>query len=176
MFKFFQTCFWTGTLFAVISFLLGQVFDFIGLDGDVDFDGDLHGMSIFPLKPVTIIAFLTVFGGIGMMLTLKGIQVWLVTAVSVTVGIATAWIIYRFIIVPLRKAQNTSALSQRELIGLCGILKEGIKGQGFGQISYIAASNKYLAPAKSIDGSDIDRGSEVKIVKIEGNIFYVIKK
>ncbi|EYE87741.1 hypothetical protein Q428_11650 [Fervidicella metallireducens AeB] len=37
MFKFFQTCFWTGTLFAVISFLLGQFFDFIGLDRNVDF-------------------------------------------------------------------------------------------------------------------------------------------
>lgn len=176
MFKIFQVCFWTGTIFAVTGFVFGQLFDFLGIDGDIDVDGDFFGLTVFPLKPVTIAAFVTVFGGVGMILLNRGFGVIAAFIIALSVGFAVAFMIFRFIIVPLHKLQYTSAISQSELIGKSAVVKVGIKDNGFGRISYIAESNTYTAPAKSLDGSDIEKGSEVLIAKIDKNIFFVIKK
>jgi membrane protein implicated in regulation of membrane protease activity len=176
MFQIFEICFWTGTLFTVIGFLFGQIFDFLGLDGGMDFHGDFLGFIILPLKPVTLAAFVTVFGGTGMILTHKGVGVLAATILSLGAGLVIALLIFRLIIVPLQKAQSTSAISQSELIGRTAIVKTAIKGRDFGRITYTAASNSYSAPARSIDETDVEKNSEVLIVKIDKNVFYVIKK
>lgn len=175
MLRFFQICFLTGTAYTVISFLIGQLFDFIDLDGDVDFDGDVTGVTISPLKPIIIVAFTTVFGGIGIISIKAGLAAILALIIAVCSGLFISFIIYKYIVVPLYKAQNTSTASQSELIGHMAKMKLGTKGDSFGRISYVINDNTYTAPAKSLDGKDINKDEDVIIVEIRKNVFFVDK-
>ncbi len=175
MLRFFQICFLTGTAYTVISFLLGQLFDFVDIDGDVDFDGDVTGVSVSPLKPIIIVAFTTVFGGIGIISIKAGLASIIALLIASASGLFIAYIIYRFVVTPLYKAQNTSASSQTELIGHKGVMKLGTKGDSFGRISYTLNGNIYTSPAKSLDGKEINRDETVIIVEIHKNVFFVDK-
>lgn len=175
MLRFFQICFLTGTAYTVISFLMGQLFDFVDIDGDVDFDGDVTGVNVSPLKPIIIVAFITVFGGIGIISVKAGLTAAYALLISVCSGLFIAYIIYRYIVIPLYKAQNTSAASQTELIGHRAKMKLGTKGDNFGRVIYVVNGNTYTAPAKSLDGKEINKDEDVIIVEIRKNVFFVDK-
>lgn len=175
MLRLFQICFLTGTAYTIISFIFGQLFDFVDIDGDIDFDGDVTGVNISPLKPIVIVAFVTVFGGIGMISIKSGLASLLALLIAVASGLLIAFLIYRYIVVPLYKAQNTSAVSQAELIGHRAVMKLDIRGDNFGRVSYVINGNTYTSPAKSLEGKEINRGEEVIIVEIRKNVFFVDK-
>ncbi|MDF2519994.1 MAG: hypothetical protein K0R84_622 [Clostridia bacterium] len=185
----FQVCFYTGVFYTVISFILGHLLDFAGVDGDVDVDvdvdmdididgdidvdGDLSGATVSPLKPITIAAFVTVFGGTGMILLKNGYSALISLVLSAAIGFMISYLLYRFIVVPLYRAQNTSAVSQAELIGGLAYAALPMKGGSFGKIHYSVGGNTYSAPAKSIDGAEVSKGVPVVIIDIKKNVFYV---
>lgn len=195
--KLFQVCFATGVIFSVLSFILGRISEFthMGVDTDMsadidtDFDIDagldagtdvhLDGnagapeLPVSPLKPIVVTTFITVFGGIGMICTINGLSQLAAVLVALASGTVAAFLLYRFIITPLYRAQNTSAISQKRLIGALGKVTLPIAGSLFGKISYTMGGNTYSAPARSIDGENIERGIPVVIINIEKNIFYV---
>jgi membrane protein implicated in regulation of membrane protease activity len=120
---------------------LGEVLDFAGgdidLDGDLDFDMDAtgaDGFSVSPLKPACIAAFITVFGGAGM-LALPVFGSLFSLMLSSLLGLIVAFLIYRFVIVPLHKAQNTSAVEKQSLIGQNATVTEKIPQGQFGKIT-----------------------------------------
>lgn len=187
MLKFFQVCFYTGVLYTVISFVLGHILDFAGLGGDVDtdidididtdagidLDSDIQGAAVSPLKPVTIAAFITVFGGVGMIFLNNNYNAVIALAAATASGLSVSYMLYRLIIVPLTRAQNTSAVSQAELLGSLAYTALAMKDKSFGKIHYTVEGNTYSAPAKSIDGRLIAKGVPVVIIDINKNIFYV---
>lgn len=193
MLKVFQVCFATGVIFTVLSFIMGRISDFIhmgadtGLDGgldagaeaDMDMDMDMAApgegpeLPVSPLKPIVITVFVTVFGGVGMICMGSGFSQADAAAVAAITGAAAAFLLYRFIVVPIYRAQNTSAISRKKLAGALAKVTLAIRDGGFGKISYTAGGNIYSAPARSIDGEDIESGLPVVIINIENNIFYV---
>jgi membrane-bound ClpP family serine protease len=176
---------------------MGRISDFThmgvdsGIDGDIDTDfntdtdfavdtdmgvsipGEAPELSVSPLKPIVITTFVTVFGGIGMICIINGLSQVAAAVIALMSGAVAAFLLYRLIIVPLYRAQNTSAISQRELRGALAKVTLAIKGSLFGKISYTAGGNTYSAPARSIDGEDIETGIPVVIISIEKNTFYV---
>lgn len=201
--RIFQVCFASGVLFTVLSFILGRVSDFsdmgtdieagVDMDADMNFDadldidadggleldtgaaGDVPELPVSPLKPIIITTFVTVFGGIGMICMIKGVSQAAAAVIALSAGLATSFLLHRFIIVPLYRAQNTSAISQKELRGALAKVTLAIRDNRFGKISYTMGGNTYSAPAKSVDGSDIERGVPVVIINIEKNVFYIKK-
>ncbi|MDF2532857.1 MAG: hypothetical protein K0Q65_2438 [Clostridia bacterium] len=187
MLKLFQVCFYTGVLYTVISFLLGHLLDFAGAgidvdvdvdisidtDTGIDLDGDIPGVAVSPLKPVTIAAFITVFGGTGMILLKNNYRALVALAAAAALGLAVSYMLYRFLIVPLSRAQNTSAVSQAELVGGLAYTSLAMKDKEYGKIKYTVEGNTYSAPAKSIDGRAIAKGVPVVIIDIKKNTFYV---
>ncbi len=185
--------FWVGVLYTVVTFLMGGLFGLVHLDGHIDTHVDTHidthfdiqcdthidtaGVSptftIFPLKPITIVSFLTVFGGIGMMGTNNGLNAVLLFMVALASGLITAFILYKFIVVPLYKAQNTSAFSRNKLIGMQAKVISPIMEQGFGTIAYVVNGRKYNAPAQHVGKKAVAQGEEVIIYEINNNTFYV---
>jgi membrane protein implicated in regulation of membrane protease activity len=189
MLKLFQVCFYTGVLYTVISFLLGHLLDFAGAgidvdvdvdvdisidtDTGIDLDGDIPGVAVSPLKPVTIAAFITVFGGTGMILLKNNYSALVALAAAAALGLSVSYMLYRFLIVPLSRAQNTSAVSQAELVGGLAYTSLAMKDKEYGKIKYTVEGNTYSAPAKSIDGRAIAKGVPVVIIDIKKNTFYV---
>lgn len=169
MLQMFEICFWTGVIFTTVSFVLGQFFDCIDFDTEFDF----LGLPVSPLKPVLMAAFVTVFGGVGMISMERGVEGVVSIGIALFFAFLAGALFYRYIIVPLYKAENTGAISQEELIGHLAKISIGIKGKGFGKISYTVNGNIYTAPAKSIEEIDIAVGTEVVIIEIKNNIFYV---
>ena len=169
----FEVCFFAGIGLTLVSVILGQFFDFLGVGG-LDL-GDISLDIGLPLSPMVYVLFATVCGGMGLIL-LK-VCSWIPIAGIVVLSILVAAIIaisfFKGIIVPLRKAQNTSAPAQEELIGVLAKVQESIPAQGYGEIAYVVNGNSFIAPAKTTDGHEIKKGTEVSICWIEQYVFYV---
>ena len=173
--------FWVGVIYTVVTFILGGITGFIDIDTDFDIhlDTHLHGydvsptLGISPLKPITIVAFITVFGGVGIMGTKHGLNPIITFCIALIVALFIAFLIYKFLLIPLYKAQNTSSIYQKQLIGVKGKVVTPIIKDGFGTISYIVNGSTYNAPAQHVTKEAIPQGAEILIFKIEGNVFYV---
>ncbi|MBC2581300.1 hypothetical protein HGI79_13545 [Clostridium sp. DJ247] len=153
--------FWVGVIYTVITFLIGSLFDFVHFDSHID----TH--TIFPLKPITIVSFITVFGGIGIIGTSSRLNAIFTFIIAFATGIIVSFILYRLILIPLYKAQNTSAVSQDALIGMKAIVISPILEDGFGVIAYIVNGNKYNAPAQHVGKSSIPLSKTEKIVIVD---------
>ncbi len=170
----FYVCFGVGVGYTLLSFFLGEALNIFHFDTEFDTHFEM-GDVISPLKPSVIAAFITVFGGAGI---IASRQLTLLPAciVAALFGFVVAFLFYRFIIVPLYKAQNTSAVEKQSLIGFDAKVSEGIPQGGYGKITYYANGNTYTAPAKAEGGGGIKRNSSVEITCIEKNTFFVRKK
>lgn len=171
--------FCVGVIYTVVTFLIGGLFGIIDIGIDVNIDGHLDGgnssigFPIFPLKPITIVSFITVFGGVGIIGTRYKFNWILVFAVAVILGLIISAALYSFIVVPLYKAQNTSSVSQDELIGMTAVVISPIFENGFGTIAYVVNGRKYNAPAQHVAKKAVKQGEEVLIYEIKNNVFYI---
>lgn len=195
----FQVCFIVGLGYALLSFILGQLLGFLNLGGDFadvggDFGGDLGDIGIdsgidfsvsgadagsdigvSPFKPTIIAAFLGVFGGAGMIM-FPYLAVYVTFILAGLIGLAISFVMYRFVYIPLYRAQNTSAVEKQSLIGKQAKVSEYIPQGKYGKITYYVNGNTYTAPAKSESGDEIKRNTDVKIVSIVKSTYYVTPK
>lgn len=160
--------FWVGVIYTVVTFFLGGLFDVIHLG----FHGNADGF-ISPLKPITIVSFITVFGGIGIVGSEHRYNGIIVFIIAVILGALTSFLLYKFLILPLSKAQNTSAVFQEEIVGMTATVISPIASNGFGTIAYIVNGSKYNAPAQHVSKKAVKQGEKVIIYAIKNNVFYV---
>lgn len=173
----FQVCFFVGVALTILSLVLGGLGDFLGLDGIDGFDIGLDGLGIdisLPLNPVLYIVLLTVFGGVGMILKMTtALAAVFIILIAFAAGTTVSILLYKFVIKPLKKAQNTSSPDNDDLIGVLASVTEKIQEGGFGQISYVVNGNSFTAPAKATEGKAIAAGEEVSICWIQEHVFFV---
>lgn len=151
-----------GVGYAVIGFLLGEVIGHSSTDVN----------NISPLKPAVIAAFVIVFGGTGLIF-MRSLSPLLAVPLAGLAGVAVSYAIYRFIIVPLTKAQSTTAIEIQSLIGHKAKVTVKIPQGQYGKITYKVNDSTYTAPAKSEDGKEIAQNTSVEILYIEKNTYYV---
>ncbi|CAH2214276.1 hypothetical protein [Tepidibacter aestuarii] len=168
MLKIYYFLFWVGVLYSLASFMLGSI-----MDMDFDADIDFGYFNIIPIKPAVIAMFITVFGGMGIIQIRDGQQSLYAFGISLVVAFITSYLINRYIFCFLKKAENTSAESQKKLIGQYAKVIATIVEDGFGQIKYNMNGNTYNSPAKHIEGKRVEFNSKVVIVLIENDVFYV---
>jgi membrane protein implicated in regulation of membrane protease activity len=156
-----------GAGFVVLTLVLGQAF------GALSIDFDTGGAS--PFKPIFIALFLTAFGGLGLIFySLTG--PWLAAVIGAVGGFLLTYVILRYILMPLKRWQNTTTHEKQSMIGKTAKVTESILQGGFGKITYIVNDKFVSGPAKSESGEPIERNSEVEIVYIEKNNYYVRPK
>ena len=163
----FFICLGVGAGFVVISALLGQV------GGLMDID---VGSAASPFKPILIAFFLTVFGGLGLIFLPMFPMAWMAIGVAASGGLGLSWLIFRFVIIPLNRWQNTSAHERQSIIGVTAKVAELIPQGGYGKITYTYDDKIMSGPAKSEDGNEIQRNTMVEIVYIEKNTYHVREK
>jgi membrane protein implicated in regulation of membrane protease activity len=142
----------------------------------LDYGGS--GFASF-FKPKLISAFLVVTGGVGLILEphfLERLGFSFVLVVSAFGGMAVAGLIYRFIMIPMEKAQNTSAFNIQDTIGCIAHVIERIPQGGYGKIKYSISGSTVTSPAKTEDGGGIATGEAVEIIYVENSTYYVRKK
>jgi len=161
----------------LVFFIVGVGFIALSVIFDAFFDGP--GSPIAILQPKLIAAFLTVTGGIGLILNIRwgtGSGDLLVLTISVLSGLFIAALLNRLVIIPLKRAQNTSAFDKQATIGTIAKIISPIPQGGYGKISYNISGSTVTSPAKSEDGGEIKNGEHVNIVYIEGGTYFVRKQ
>ena len=172
----FTACFIIGVIITVLSFVVGSAFDIAGVDG---VDLDIAGVDIsIPVSPVVYLSFLTVFGATGMiLLKTSDLSNAIVILISVVLGTLVSTVLYKGIVQPLKRAQNTSAPDREELIGLLAEVNETILPGRFGEIKYTIHGNSFTSPAKCVNEElKLKNGTKVKICIIKEDVYYVSGK
>lgn len=150
----------------------------VHLPGHVDIGGaPSHDVSILSLSPISIAAFVTSFGGIGIIAT-QGFRadgaaslLWAIGG-SIVVAVISHFLFFYIFIAP----QASSALKSSDVIGVTAEVTAPIPGNSVGEIAYVAMGERHTATARSSDGQDIPRGSLVTIEGFAGTVLIVKTK
>ncbi len=155
-----------GVGYAIISSF--GIFDF-----DIDFDLDWD----FPiLSPIIIASFLTTFGGIGLFLTYQNnLSPTSVIGISIGISVLAALLIFLLVVIPMTKADRSTAKAANEMIGKTAEVITVISKKDHGEIIYSQGMSRLSAPALSLEDKRIEPGSRVEIVDVTGGTFIVKK-
>lgn len=170
----YLVCLILGGAYSVIS-LLGQGlfdgFDFFDLDLDFDFDFDFN-FILLPLKPFTIMVFVTVFGGVGL-IALNYLPPMLTLLPAIPSGIGVSGLLYYLVYVKLRRFETTTASEGDALFKRADVV-ERIPAGGYGKISYVMDNNILSGAAREYrPGLGIPKGVHVYILDVKDNVYYV---
>jgi membrane protein implicated in regulation of membrane protease activity len=193
VFQIYLICFGVGLLFTLMSAALGHVF---GGHGDVGHHAGGHGggghgghaqghaeagggandmPGFSPLSPTTLAAFVTAFGGFGMIFnsfeTTRSVWISAPLAALGAVGVA-AGVFWLFNLI-FRKTQGSSEGRVAALVGEAATVITPIAADGVGEIAYVQNGSRYSAPARAEGGATFASGATVKITRIVASQFYV---
>jgi len=138
--------------------------------GHTDVGSFDHGMiEVSPLSPITIAAFITSFGGVGIVATqLFHVSPEMSLLWATLGGVITGGVVYLLYGRLLVAMQASSEVRQRELTGIVGEVIAPISIGGVGEISYVAKGSRISSPARSAAGQAIPRGALVTIERVIG--------
>lgn len=179
-FLIYLVCFAVGLLFTIISAVMGDIFGHhdgdLGTGGHAEAGFDHAGMpGISPFSPTTIAAFVTAFGGFGLILSrIEATKpVWISAPLSAIGGFAIAAAMFFVFNKIFSKAQASSESRVATLVGVQATVITPIPQHGVGEIAYVQAGCRYTAPARTETGAGVSGGATVKIMRIVGTQFYV---
>jgi hypothetical protein len=175
--------FFVGLFFTVLSAFFGHLFG--GHDVHVDVGTGGHAESGFqdtglpglsPFSPTTICAFITSFGGFGVIFSRIDAtsNVWISLPLSLVAGVIIAagvmWL-FGFI---FHHTQSSSESRVGELVGHTATVISPIPLSGVGEIAYVQGGCRYTAPAREQNGGAVNSGQTVKITRIAESQFFVV--
>jgi membrane protein implicated in regulation of membrane protease activity len=181
-------CLLVGLIYAVMATLLGGLHlggdghDFHagghdGAGGGHEGAGDGAGGSelhFSPMSPIVIATFVTAFGAMGLiaLFALK-IGALLSAGFALAVALAIAAAVFAAFTKIFAVTQSSSEAHQSELVGIQGEVITPISKDGLGEVAYVQRGSRYSAPARSMDGRPVARGTLVRIVRLVGNTLVV---
>ena len=135
--------------------------------------GNLPGISPFNFS--TMMAFLAWFGGAGYLLTVWGkLGVLAIGGLSIVAGATGGMIVFLFLAKVLMRSDGTLFVADYHVEGLLGYVSSGIRqGDGTGEIIFPQQGVRRTCGARSEDGSEIPKGTEIVITRYEKGIAYV---
>jgi len=155
-----------GVGFVILTLVIGRVME-----------AEVASLSF--LSPTLIAVFLTVTGGLGLILTPRfygTAGAGIVFVISALSGILVASAINNFVIKPLHRLEGTNTYNRQEVIGqLVEVIAKIPHGGGYGKIKYNAEGSIVTGPAKCEDGTELKIGEHVEITRVEGKTYFVKK-
>ena len=174
-------CFLVGVLWSAATLLLGGLhfghghgIHFHGLSKGAKFPGHSHqgvsGHLAAMVNPSSAAVFLAWFGGVGFLLTRhSGFAFWLNLAVAGLAGLIGAWVLASFLHF-LQKGDLPLNPSDYDLTGVLARVSSRIRAAGVGELIYVRDGARRSIPARSEDGTEIERGQEVIVTGYEKGI------
>ena len=198
----FLLCFAVGSLWAVVSLLLGGLQ--LGHSGSGHAVGHGHGGHLghggtcpgqggHPVapgrfaksfvnevswfgsmaNPSCAAVFLAWFGGIGYLLTRhSGLAFWIDLALALALGLGAAWVLAAFLHF-LQSREQPLNPADYEMVGVLGQVSSTIRPEGVGEVIYVRDGARRPLAARGEDGQEIKRGEEVIVTRYEKGIAYV---
>lgn len=165
-----------GLLFTIGSVVLG--FADLGADSDAghDFDhgADANGHIASLFNVSSILAFITWFSGATYLIRNGlGWFVWIAIIIGFAVGLAGAWAITWFLYSFLRKNSPELNPADWDQVGQIGPVTGTILPSGIGSMVFERHGTRHAIPARTKDGTGIERGIEVVILDIERGVAIV---
>jgi membrane protein implicated in regulation of membrane protease activity len=180
-FNIYLFCLVIGLVFTLFSVVAGH---FIGGHGDhVGGSGghaeagadnsDMPGISIF--SPTVIAAFVTAFGGFGIMFSeVEATRKPIISApLSIVAALLVASALYKLLSALFSHTQGSSESHVAALVGTDANVVSPIPENGVGEIAYVVGGTRYTAPARTENGTAVSSGRLVKITRVVGTQFYV---
>ena len=181
LFLAYLVCFGVGLVFTIISAFMAHVFgghetgghEGAGGHAEAGINQDMPGFSL--LSPTAIAAFVTAFGGFGMVFSKieRTSSPWFSLPLSGLSGVVVAGLVVLLFRAIFRHTQSSSEAQVARLAGTTGTIITPIPVNGVGEIAYVNGGSRYTAPARSVSGAEIGSGKVVKISRIVGSQFYV---
>jgi len=174
-------CLVVGFVFTLLSALLGHFFgghgDHVGgseghAEAGAD-SSDMPGISIF--SPTIIAAFITAFGGFGIIFSeIPATKPAVISApLAIFTALGVAGCLYKLLAVLFSHTQGSSEPHVAALVGTDANVITPIPPNGVGEIAYVVRGTRYTAPARTENGNAVDSGRPVKIIRVVGTQFYV---
>jgi membrane protein implicated in regulation of membrane protease activity len=160
-----------GFLVLLISFFMGELFDFGGHDFDHHVDaGD--GVSMMSSRVLSV--FVTAFGGFGAIGTHLGYSIGVSTGMGLAGGLVFGGLIYLFASF-LYSQQASTDTRISELAGKRGQVSVAIPKGGVGQVRCLLGQTAVDKIARSKDGGEIAAGMMVVVEEATGDTIIVRK-
>jgi hypothetical protein len=176
----YLTCFGIGLVLSVVFFASGVGHLHIGHlhvhlgHGQGHGVGAKAGHMISFFNGFTLVAFLCWFGGSGYLLhRYSGFVVPLVLGFAVLSGLAGSAIVFFFLTRVLMPMERTLKPSDTDMTGVIGKLSGGIPLKGMGEIIFTQNGSRRAVAVRSDDGTPIERGTEVVVMRYQRGIGYV---
>lgn len=159
-----------GFVFLLISLVVGDVFEMVGVDlgGGVD-----AGMDFGLLDSRVIAVFITAFGGFGVIGTQMGLGAVGSSMIGLLGGVVFAVVVSlfgRFLVAQ----QASSTVTDNDLVGRTAQVTVSIKPGAVGQITAKVGDERVERVARAKDGAEIGAGSIVKVESIIGDSVIVV--
>ncbi len=129
--------------------------------------------GVSPFNFGTAAAFLAWFGGTGFLLEkFSGLWVSLILAIAILAGIAGAAVVFWFL---AKLASNEKPLdpADYEMVGVLGRVASPIRPGGTGEVLYTRDGARKAVAARSEEGTEIARNTEVVVTRFEKGVAYV---
>lgn len=159
----------SGLILALASLVLSDIGGDSGDGGgDIGADGDgSSDLTIF--SPVTIGAFLAVFGGVGLITSIgldMDARLSLVISgfAAVVISLLVAVVYSRLLI----ELHGSTDIQEHDMVGLEGVVITPIPNGGLGEIRFDVHNERMSRPARSVDNNPIPRGATVIIEQVLG--------
>jgi hypothetical protein len=186
---FYLICFLTGLLLSAVSLFgaLGYIGGHVHIPHSVHVPHPVHlphapaagdapaqGGAVPWWNSFSIMIFLCWFGAAGYLLTRHSSFVaLLVLIVAAMCGLAGGAIVFLFLAKVMLPHEHELSADETAVLGAVGTVTCAIRPGGTGEIVYEQLGARRSAPARSDDGSAIDKQEEVFVVRYEKGIAYV---
>ncbi|WNR44948.1 hypothetical protein [Paenibacillus roseipurpureus] len=167
----FVVCFFVGLALTLLIAFFGV--DSLELHGDA---GGAHGHghghggpSMFNTS--SLLAGLTVFGGVGYVLNKVGMTSGLlILLVAIAAGLGMAWLFFLLYAKVIYKHDDSMKASDFELSGQLGKLTVPIVGDGMGEMVYVLQGTKRSISVRSENGESMAKGTKVVILNMSKGV------
>lgn len=133
--------------------------------------GDFLDSINFPIDPIDIASFITMFGGFGIGTnSLFQFSFWTELALVLLLAVVTTILIHFFLIVPLKRTESSLSYNDEDMQGRRAIVTLEIPSQGYGNVSIDLGIKRMKYTANSLNNTNITEGTEVLIIDMDGSI------
>lgn len=164
----FATIFGVGFVVLILSLIFGSDAE---VEADADADHGGHGPSVFSVKMIALL--MVGFGAVSFGVRASTDATMFMSSMAGVGGAIVVGAIGYVIIRAFYASQESSTVTDADIIGCNANLIDAIVEAGTGQVACVIRGREITYLARSKDGASINRGVPVRVLSKTGNVVTV---